>query len=144
MPDIDETDPDLRIDVRVLSFSVLIAALTGMLAGLLPALKASAPSLVSDLRGEAPAGKPRISPIRLTMDPIGQRASRPNFFCRDLWRVPARAAHAQSAPSLTTVASRAGAVRPITGIVTNCHAVNHVAHRPFLQAWITKITGGGP
>ena len=28
-----------------------------MLAGLLPALKASAPSLVSDLRGEAPAGK---------------------------------------------------------------------------------------
>ncbi|HEX8028934.1 MAG TPA: FtsX-like permease family protein, partial [Vicinamibacterales bacterium] len=48
---------DLRIDIRVLSFSVIIAALTGMLAGLLPALKASAPSLVSDLRGEAPAGK---------------------------------------------------------------------------------------
>ncbi len=48
---------DLRIDVRVLSFSVVIAALTGMLAGLLPALKASAPSLVSDLRGEAPAGR---------------------------------------------------------------------------------------
>jgi predicted permease len=31
--------------------------LTGMLAGLLPALKASAPSLVSDLRGDAPAAK---------------------------------------------------------------------------------------
>jgi predicted permease len=48
---------DLRIDARVLMFSVVIAALTGVLAGLLPALKASAPSLVADLRGEAPAGK---------------------------------------------------------------------------------------
>lgn len=48
---------DLRIDARVLAFSVLIAAVTGILAGLLPALKASAPSLVSDLRGEAPAGR---------------------------------------------------------------------------------------
>lgn len=48
---------DLRIDARVLTFSVLIATMTGVLAGLLPALKASAPSLVNDLRGEAPAGK---------------------------------------------------------------------------------------
>ena len=48
---------DLRIDARVLTFSVLIAAATGMLAGLLPALKASAPSLIGDLRGEAPAAK---------------------------------------------------------------------------------------
>ena len=48
---------DLRIDARVLTFSVLVAAMTGMLAGLLPALKASAPSLVADLRGEAPAAK---------------------------------------------------------------------------------------
>lgn len=48
---------DLRIDGRVLAFSLAIAALTGMLAGLLPALKASAPSLVADLRGESPAGK---------------------------------------------------------------------------------------
>jgi len=48
---------DLRIDARVLSFSIVIAALTGMLAGLLPALKASSPSLVGDLRGEAPSGK---------------------------------------------------------------------------------------
>ena len=47
---------DLRLDARVLAFSIVVAALTGMLAGLLPALKASAPSLVSDLRGEAPAG----------------------------------------------------------------------------------------
>ncbi|MDP3719065.1 MAG: ABC transporter permease [Acidobacteriota bacterium] len=48
---------DLRIDGRVLSFSLLIAIGTGLLAGLLPALKASAPSLVSDLRGDAPATK---------------------------------------------------------------------------------------
>ena len=48
---------DLRVDARVLSFSLIVAALTGMLAGLLPALKASAPSLVNDLRGDAPAGK---------------------------------------------------------------------------------------
>ena len=48
---------DLRLDYRVLTFSVAIAALTGMLAGLLPAIKASAPSLVSDLRGDAPAGR---------------------------------------------------------------------------------------
>ncbi|HUQ89582.1 MAG TPA: ABC transporter permease [Vicinamibacterales bacterium] len=48
---------DLRIDARVLMFSVLIAAITGVLAGLLPALKASAPSLVNDLRGESPTGK---------------------------------------------------------------------------------------
>ncbi len=48
---------DLRIDARVLTFSIVVAAATGMLAGLLPAMKASAPSLVSDLRGEAPAAK---------------------------------------------------------------------------------------
>jgi predicted permease len=48
---------DLRIDARVLTFSIIVATLTGLLAGLLPALKASAPSLVNDLRGEAPAAK---------------------------------------------------------------------------------------
>ena len=48
---------DLRIDARVLTFSVVVAAMTGVLAGLLPALKASAPSLVGDLRGDAPTGK---------------------------------------------------------------------------------------
>jgi macrolide transport system ATP-binding/permease protein len=48
---------DLRIDVRVLTFSLLIASASGMLAGLIPAFKASAPSLVSDLRGEAPAAR---------------------------------------------------------------------------------------
>ena len=48
---------DLRIDARVLSFSLLIAIGTGLLAGLLPALKASSPSLVNDLRGDAPTSK---------------------------------------------------------------------------------------
>jgi predicted permease len=48
---------DLRIDARVLAFSIVVAAMTGVLAGLLPALKASAPSLVGDLRGDAPSGK---------------------------------------------------------------------------------------
>ncbi len=48
---------DLRLDARVLTFSIVVAAVTGMLAGLLPALKASKPNLVSDLRGEAPAAK---------------------------------------------------------------------------------------
>jgi predicted permease len=46
---------DLRLDGRVLAFSLAVACVTGLLAGLLPALKASAPSLVGDLRGEAPA-----------------------------------------------------------------------------------------
>ena len=46
---------DLRIDGRVLTFAIVVAAVTGVVAGLLPALKASAPSLVNDLRGEAPA-----------------------------------------------------------------------------------------
>ena len=50
-------DLDMRLDWRVLAFSVVIAALAGIIAGLMPALKASAPSLVSDLRGEAPAAR---------------------------------------------------------------------------------------
>ena len=48
---------DLRIDARVLTFSIVIAAVTGVLAGLLPAMKASAPNLAGDLRGEAPTGR---------------------------------------------------------------------------------------
>jgi predicted permease len=48
---------DLRIDGRVLTFSIAVAVVTGVLAGLLPALKASTPSLVSDLRGDAPAAR---------------------------------------------------------------------------------------
>jgi len=48
---------DLRLDARVLTFSIIIAVFTGLLAGLLPALKASAPSLVFDLRGDGPAAR---------------------------------------------------------------------------------------
>ena len=48
---------DLRIDARVLTFSVARRRRDRHARGLLPALKASAPSLVCDLRGEAPAGE---------------------------------------------------------------------------------------
>jgi macrolide transport system ATP-binding/permease protein len=48
---------DLRLDARVLTFTLAIAAVTGMLSSLLPALKASRPNLVGDLRGEAPAAR---------------------------------------------------------------------------------------
>jgi predicted permease len=46
---------DLRLDTRVLAFTALIAGTTGVLASLLPALKASAPNLSGDLRGETPS-----------------------------------------------------------------------------------------
>jgi predicted permease len=48
---------DLRLDGRVLLFSIVVAAITGVLAGLIPALKASAPSLVSDLRDGAASAR---------------------------------------------------------------------------------------
>ncbi len=48
---------DLRLDARVLGFALSVAAVTGMLASLLPALKASRPNLVGDLRGEAPVAR---------------------------------------------------------------------------------------
>ncbi len=48
---------DIELDWRVLTFAVIAAAGSGMLASLLPALKAAAPSLVADLRGEVPAGR---------------------------------------------------------------------------------------
>ncbi len=48
---------DLRLDARVLAFSLAIGAVTGLLASLLPALKASRPNVVGDLRGEAPAAR---------------------------------------------------------------------------------------
>ncbi len=45
---------DLRLDLRVLTFAVLLAGGTGIIASLLPALKASASSLIGDLRGDMP------------------------------------------------------------------------------------------
>jgi macrolide transport system ATP-binding/permease protein len=43
---------DLRIDIRVLAFTLGATVFAGMLAGLAPALQASKPNLVADLRGE--------------------------------------------------------------------------------------------
>ncbi len=48
---------DLRLDARVLTFTLAIAAGTGMLASLLPALKASRADVAGDLRGETPAAR---------------------------------------------------------------------------------------
>jgi putative ABC transport system permease protein len=44
---------DLRTDQRVLLFTLAVTLLAGILAGLVPALQASKPNLVEDLRGEA-------------------------------------------------------------------------------------------
>jgi predicted permease len=43
---------DLRLDVRVLGFTLFVAMATGVLAGLAPALKATRGNLVSDLKGD--------------------------------------------------------------------------------------------
>jgi macrolide transport system ATP-binding/permease protein len=56
---------DLGLNWRVMSFAVAVAAVSGMLASLLPALRASAPNLTSDLRGDAPVG--RLGSRRVTL-----------------------------------------------------------------------------
>ena len=48
---------DLRLDLRVMAFALAAAALAGALSSLLPALKASNPNVVADLRGETPAAR---------------------------------------------------------------------------------------
>ena len=48
---------DLRLDAPVMAFALAAAALTGALASLVPALKASNPNVVADLRGEAPVAR---------------------------------------------------------------------------------------
>ncbi|MGQ0736988.1 MAG: ABC transporter permease [Acidobacteriota bacterium] len=45
---------DVRLDVRVILFAVGVALVAGILAALTPALKASAPDLVTALRGDRP------------------------------------------------------------------------------------------
>ncbi|HKN67885.1 MAG TPA: ABC transporter permease [Gemmatimonadaceae bacterium] len=52
-------DPDLQLNGTVLLFTFVIALITGMLFGLVPALQATRPSLVPALKGEAPAGGSR-------------------------------------------------------------------------------------
>jgi predicted permease len=48
---------DLRIDVRVMTFAIIVAVGAGLLASLTPALKAASPHLAADLRGDAPVGR---------------------------------------------------------------------------------------
>jgi predicted permease len=55
----------LRIDGRVLLFTLVATLLAGLIAGLAPALHASKPSLVADLRGEAIG--PRVGRNRWTL-----------------------------------------------------------------------------
>jgi predicted permease len=44
----------LRVDVRALLFTIAATVVAGLLAGVLPALRASKPDVVADLRGETP------------------------------------------------------------------------------------------
>jgi predicted permease len=46
---------NLQIDTRVLLFTTVVAAVAGLLAGLVPALKATKPNLNAELKGDRPA-----------------------------------------------------------------------------------------
>lgn len=48
---------DLRIDMRVLAFTLAATFVAGLLAGLAPAIQASKPNLIADLRGETLASQ---------------------------------------------------------------------------------------
>jgi predicted permease len=57
---IDTTiEPDLRLSIPVLVFTLVVAVVSGFLFGLVPALQATRPSLVPALKGEAAAGGSR-------------------------------------------------------------------------------------
>ncbi|MGE0039666.1 MAG: ABC transporter permease [Vicinamibacterales bacterium] len=56
---------DIRLDWRVLAFTAAAAMVTGIVAGLVPALRASRPDLVPALKGEASAA--RVGRRRLTL-----------------------------------------------------------------------------
>ncbi|MGA3329000.1 MAG: ABC transporter permease [Terriglobia bacterium] len=53
-------DFDLRVDSRVLAYTILVALVTALAAGLVPALRVSRPDLVPALKGDAPPGGRRF------------------------------------------------------------------------------------
>ena len=55
---------DLRLDIRVLSAAFLLALVTGVVFGLLPALQASRPDVVNALKDDARTGGRRASRLR--------------------------------------------------------------------------------
>ncbi len=48
---------DLRLDLRVVGFAMIVAAASGLVAALTPALKSASPRVTADLRGEAPLAR---------------------------------------------------------------------------------------
>jgi predicted permease len=57
LPDLPRLDT-LAVDLRVLSFAVVVATVTGLVFGLIPALEASNPRLQDTLRGARSSGSP--------------------------------------------------------------------------------------
>jgi len=65
----------LQLDGRVLAFTIVVSTLAGVVAGLAPALNATTPNLVGDLKGDASAGNPgRIGWTMRDMLVAGQMA----------------------------------------------------------------------
>jgi macrolide transport system ATP-binding/permease protein len=57
--------PEVRLDSRVMIFTVVVTILSGLVFGLVPALQAAKPDLVPTLKGEAAAPSRRRFPISL-------------------------------------------------------------------------------
>ena len=55
---------DVSVDKHVLGFTLLLAAVTGLVFGLVPALQATKPNLTPALKGELTAGQPRHFGLR--------------------------------------------------------------------------------